>query len=70
MDIQKAPLGIPGSRGVTLNDLRDQQHSLNMQMLLAIQVHDESEQALLKKRMAELQIQIDRLSLRIYRREE
>lgn len=49
--------------GVTLNDLRDRQYSLNMQLLLAIQVHDITAQKRLKGQLAELQERIDQITM-------
>jgi len=57
----KDPPDTSGRWGVTLNDLRDQQYSLNMQMLLAIQTHDSAAQKRLKGQLAELQERIDQL---------
>lgn len=51
------------SRGITLNSLKDQLHSLNMRMLLAMQNHNEEAQEELKKQMADVQKDIDRMSL-------
>lgn len=70
MDRQKGFQNLSGGRGITLNDLRDQQYSLNMQMLLAIQVHDDAARKRLEKQLAELQEQIDCLCLREYRHRE
>lgn len=51
------------SRSITFDRLKDQLHSLNMRMLLAMQHHDENAQEELKKQMAEVQEEIDRMSL-------
>ena len=51
------------SRGITLNSLKDQLHSLNMRMLLAMQNHNEETQEELKKQMADVQKDIDRMIL-------
>ena len=40
------------ARAGTLNALKEQQHSLNMRMLLAMQNHDEETQEEIKKQMA------------------
>ena len=50
------------SRGTTLNGLKDQLYSLNMQMLLAVQSHNESGQEKIRAQMAELQEEIDRMA--------
>lgn len=50
------------SRGTILNGLKDQLYSLNMQMLLAVQSHNESEQEKIRVQMAELQEEIDRMA--------
>lgn len=47
------------SRGITLNSLKEQLYSLNMRMRLAMQNHNEEEQEVLKKEMAEIQEEID-----------
>lgn len=47
------------SRGITLNNLKDQMYSLNMRMRLAMQNHNEEELEELKKQMADLQKEID-----------
>lgn len=56
--------GTDVKRGVTLNSLRDQQYALNRQMLLAVQLCDIKMQEILKTRLAELQTEIDRITLR------
>lgn len=48
---------------ITLNSLKEQSYTLNMQMLLAIQSHDEKTQEEIKKKMYELQEQMEHLSL-------
>lgn len=50
------------SRGITLNGLRDQLHSLNMRMLLAMQNHNEEAQEDLRQQMAEVQTEIEQMS--------
>ena len=52
------------NRGVTLNSLKDELHSLNMRLLLAAQYHNEEAQKDIKEQMAEVQAEIDRLCLR------
>ena len=52
----------PGTR-ITLSGSKEQLYTLNMQMLLAIQCHDEKTQEEIRKKMDELQKQMDRLSL-------
>lgn len=56
--------GADVKRGVTLNSLRDQQYAMNRQMLLAVQLGDVKMQEILKMRLAELQAEIDRITLR------
>ena len=51
-------------RGMTLNILRDQQYSLNRQMLLALQLNDTKTQKRIQAQLAEVQIEIDRITLR------
>ena len=53
----------PINRGTTLNTLKDQLYSLNMRMLLAIQNHDEQEQADVQEQIAAVQNEIDRMCL-------
>lgn len=53
----------PVNRGVTLNGLRDQLYSLNMRMLLAIQNHDEEAQGDIRRQMAAVEAEIDRMCL-------
>lgn len=50
--------------GTTLNGLREQQYALNRQMLLAVQRGDNKMQEILKARLAELQTEIDSMTLR------
>lgn len=52
------------ARGVTLNSLKSELYSLNMRLLLAIQHHNEEMQEDIKKQMAEIQAEIDRMCLR------
>jgi len=61
MSVRKEPPGPSG--GVTLNDLRDQQYSLHMRLLLAIQVHDGAAQKRLEEQLAEIQQRIDRITM-------
>ena len=51
------------SRGVTLNSLKDELHSLNMRMLLAMQHHNEEAQEDIKKQMAAVQAKFDHMCL-------
>lgn len=51
-------------RGITLNVLKDELHSLNRRMLLAMQTHDEAEQARINGEIAAVQEKIGRLSFR------
>ena len=53
----------PANRGTTLNVLKDQLYSLNMRMLLAMQSHNEEAQEEIKKQMAGVQQEIDRMCL-------
>ena len=48
-------------RGVTLNDLLDEQHALNMRMLLAVQLRDPEVQAELKAELENVARRIDRM---------
>lgn len=57
--------GASFNRGTTLNILRDQQYSLNRQMLLAIQLSDAAAQTRIKAQLAEVQTEIDRITLRL-----
>lgn len=58
------------NRAGTLNGLREQLYSLNMRMLLAMQVHDGRMEEELRRQMAEVQEEIDRLCAgSIFRRE-
>ena len=52
------------NRGTTLNSLKDQLYSLNMRLLLAMQNHNEEAQEEIKKQMAAVQEEIDRMCLR------
>lgn len=51
-------------RGITLNVLKDELHSLNRRMLLAMQTHDETEQARITREIAAVQKKINDLSFR------
>ena len=51
-------------RGITLNALKDELHSLNRRMLLAMQIHDEAEQVRITREIAEVQQKISDLSFR------
>ena len=48
-------------RGVTLNDLLDEQHALNMRMLLAVQLRDPEVQAELKAELEDVARRIGRM---------
>ena len=63
MNDQKLREALVG-RGITLNTLRDQQYSLNRQMLLALQLGDEKAQERIQAQLAEIQTEIDRITLR------
>lgn len=54
----------PQARGTTLNTLKNELYSLNRRMLLAMQNHDEAEQARITREIAEVQQKISSLSLR------
>ena len=54
----------PENRRQTLNTLKEQQHSLNMRILLAVQLHDCAGQAELERQLAELQEEMARVTLR------
>lgn len=51
-------------RGITLNILKDELYSLNRRMLLALQNHDEAEQARITVEIAAVQEKISDLSFR------
>ncbi|MEY8387073.1 hypothetical protein AALC17_07220 [Oscillospiraceae bacterium 38-13] len=48
-------------RGVTLNQLLEEQHSLNMRLLLAVQLRDMAAQEQLRAELEDLAVQIERL---------
>lgn len=48
-------------RGVTLNHLLEEQHSLNMRLLLAVQLRDMAAQEQLRAELEDLAAQIERL---------
>lgn len=54
---------LPAGRIVTLNSLKDELHSLNMRLLLAMQHHNEEAQRDIEAQMAEVQAAIDRMCL-------
>lgn len=57
------------NRAGTLNDLKEQLHSLNMRMLLALQTHDKQMEEDLQRQIAEVQKKADLLCAgSIYRR--
>lgn len=57
------PASRPVNRGVTLNRLKEQLHSLNMRLLLAIQNHDTEEQERITAQMASVQAEMEQLCL-------
>lgn len=57
-----------GNRGETLNSLKEQLHSLNMRLLLAMQDHNEEAQEQIRGQMAEVQAAIDRMCAGNHRR--
>lgn len=63
MNYEKSEKALAG-RGMTLNILRDQQYSLNRQMLLALQLNDTKTQKRIQAQLAEVQTEIDRITLR------
>ena len=56
---------LPAGRVVTLNSLKDELHSLNMRLLLAMQHHNEEAQRDIEAQMAAVQAEIDRMCLGI-----
>lgn len=52
-----------GGKRITLNSLKEQFCTLNMQMLLAMQSHDGKTQEEIREKMDALQAQIDELSI-------
>jgi len=50
------------SRCVTLNSLKDEMHSLNMRLLLAIQNHDREAQEEINRQITSIQDEIDHIS--------
>lgn len=59
---------VPVSRGVTLNTLKDELYSLNMRLLLAMQLHNEEAQKDIQAQMTVVQAEIDQMCLGGYRR--
>ncbi len=55
------PKHLSENRAVTLNALLEEQRSLNMRMLLAVQLRDTAAQAELTAALTDVQLQIDRL---------
>lgn len=53
----------PAARGLTLNGLKDELHSLNMRLLLAMQHHNEEVQEDIEAQMAAVQKEIDLMCL-------
>lgn len=64
MNYEKPGEALAG-RGITLNILRDQQYALNRQMLLAIRLSDAKTQERIQAQLAEVQAEIDRITLRL-----
>jgi len=60
-DYRKSKAAFP-CRGVTLNGLKDELHSLNMRMLLAMQNNSQELQEEIKDQIACAQDEIDRMS--------
>lgn len=58
----------PAARGLTLNGLKDELHSLNMRLLLAMQHHNEEEQEDIEAQMAAVQKEIDLMCLGVRKR--
>ena len=52
---------LTGKRGVTLNDLLEEQQALNMRMLLAVQLRDLETQKELQAALEKVAEQIDRM---------
>lgn len=52
----------PAGRGTTLNSLKDELHSLNMRLLLAMQHHNEEAQKDITEQMAAVQAEIAHMS--------
>lgn len=48
---------------ITLNDLKDQLYSLNRQLLLAMQCHNQEAQDAVQNKIEEVRDRIDRISL-------
>lgn len=53
----------PAARGLTLNSLKDELHSLNMRLLLAMQYHNKEMQEEIEQQMAAVQKEIDLMCL-------
>lgn len=53
----------PSLRWTTLNSLKDELHSLNMRLLLAMQYHNKEMQEEIERQMAAVQKEIDLMCL-------
>ncbi len=62
------PQNTSSDRRVTLNRLKEDQFALNMRMIYAIQLHDETEQAEIKRQLDAVQKEIQQLLLGTGRR--
>ena len=56
-------------RSITLNDLLDEQHALNMRMLLAVQLRDPEAQAELRAELEKVAQRIDQMLSGGFRRQ-
>ena len=54
---------LSASRGVTLNNLKDELYSLNMRLLLAMHHHNEEAQEEIREQMTAVQAEIEHMSL-------
>ena len=62
------PQNTSSDRRVTLNRLKEDQFALNMRMIYAIQLHDETERAEIKRQLDAVQKEIQQLLLGTGRR--
>ena len=62
------PQNTSSDRRVTLNRLKEDQFALNMRMIYTIQLHDETEQAEIKRQLDAVQKKIQQLLLGTGRR--
>ena len=53
----------PAHRGGTLNSLKEELHSLNMRLLLAMQNHDQEAQEDIQAQMTTVRAEMDRMCL-------